>query len=1183
MWSVFGVLPPRNWADESDAESVTSIEELENEVIPIADNQLIWNDLPEGVGMKVLEFAFGDKRGWPGLGRDQQLIAWYLDGFYMCEFKTQRELYSKRAGYWKTIDASEGQVEDLIMYDNAWAFFNNGDVSWDMSLELARIVPTTRTLVPVPSVWALMPATNEMWKSIARVKGNRVEYVAHWVHSAKQKSVLMLAIKLTLLSMLCDGKIVVAVELSKVTGHTEEIQQEGRCFVMGYACDLIAQTQLDWFTTLWEGGSRMIGLFVGGFTSTTYVALGMVDWWFLLNVFIFCVECCILWALLEFVTRPLRKAGRWCVQQLYLWNGWNLAKQKRVEAVTPEDQVLITDVNGGERSIRIKFPNEGAVRTAEMAMPGSTLCASAKRPLGAIMVANETTELTLVGCFFRYHDFLVTAAHVASQVHIGQADVYLVGTETNHRGTVLLNLKRPVSVDKELFDIDENNFRCETLDVFVKRLPAKMWSALGITMVNVKKPSKYGLTITSAGFVDGVLQAGNGTTRASKTSRCELAHTATTLPGFSGSPIFSGSSVVGVHVAGSKQENTMIRIEAVKHFSPKDESWTTDDSEYRDQYKDEREDMEVRREHDEFVGVSTSGRVKFLTEKELAAAGYDMTDKVRRSDLIGLKPFNANNWGDYDDDEDDYTMYRRKRESLPPQEVVKPEGKFIRVDDRTPVHCGRMPSPNPEVVEYFETILVKLEESGYEQGKYIWPELTPAVEEKSAMKHLELYEKRCEADFAEPNEEELEFAANVILAMMPDNVFEPKVGYKSQANLMDIVNSSLVGAKKSAGRPYQAEGMPTNGDVIKNLTPAGLVELVIARWTDKIDLKLFGKAEANKLKKVKNEMIRIVAGFPLHVMVKNQALFHDMLGVAIENWMTSPVKYAFSPGNPGHCEHLMKYFEGHAVYECDKDTWDFHMFGYIFDVLTRVVLGLARQPEGMSDEEYEEWRTDARNAIEEVSSQETTYVCTSGKAFRAKRKGIMKSGWLLTIFGNSVGQLVPHVIALKRLGHTAVEILSECFKILAGGDDTLQTFPHGYDVQTYVDSMKTVGFSIEIKRHESFIGCEFFSNNFVMRDGVIAFIPVRFTKHIEKLKRVKNEHLAMALSSAMINYCWDKRFEIFDKMYMHLRKKDPLNFPLNLRKSRMLLRFKCKGMECAEECDYQDLDQVIDNLIALEA
>lgn len=437
-----------------------------------------------------------------------------------------------------------------------------------------------------------------------------------------------------------------------------------------------------------------------------------------------------------------------------------------------------------------------------------------------------------------------------------------------------------------------------------------------------------------------------------------------------------------------------------------------------------------------------------------------------------------------------------------------------------------------------------------------------------------------------PTPVEIERTVNLLESMMEENKYEPMKGYRSPENIMRIIDSNLVNERKSAGSPHQQMGMATNGDVLRKLGKTGVVELVEREWNAALRLKLFLKAEAAKRKKLNRGMPRCVTGFPLEKMIKNQALFREMLEVAVAKWKDSPVKYAFSPGNPGHCEHLSALFKGRKVVECDKSNWDYNMFDYFFVILEELVVRLAVQPADMDDEEFTQYIIDVRGAIREVA-EGAQFVFTNGEVYEVTVPGIMKSGWLLTIFGNSVSQVALDILVKIRMGMTDAEIMNAGNVNVAGGDDTLQSFTERVKLAEYKLKAADLGFEIEFKEHDSFLGSEFFSNVFKDCSGVIGFEPVRTTKHLEKLKRVKAADLPMALSSAMINYCWtDKQFNFFQKMYKHFRKINPTLYPLSLYKSRTYLRYKCKGLESGddeEDVRFELLDDVLERLVEDQA
>jgi hypothetical protein len=123
--------------------------------------------------------------------------------------------------------------------------------------------------------------------------------------------------------------------------------------------------------------------------------------------------------------------------------------------------------------------------------------------------------------------------------------------------------------------------------------------------------------------------------------------------------------------------------------------------------------------------------------------------------------------------------------------------------------------------------------------------------------------------------------------------------------------------------------------------------------------------------------------------------------------------------------------------------------------------------------------------------------------------------------------------------------------MIAGGDDVLQTFPENFDTKRYISEAKKLGLVLEpFIEHESFDGCEYFGTKYRFDEGVWKFKPVRFTKHIEALRRVKIEDLPCALASHMLNYTWDKsRFSFLEKTFRNFRKTHPQIFTLNFLKS----------------------------------
>jgi len=264
---------------------------------------------------------------------------------------------------------------------------------------------------------------------------------------------------------------------------------------------------------------------------------------------------------------------------------------------------------------------------------------------------------------------------------------------------------------------------------------------------------------------------------------------------------------------------------------------------------------------------------------------------------------------------------------------------------------------------------------------------------------------------------------------------------------------------------------------------------------------------------------------------------------------------------PGHIKHLAETFDD-EINSSDKACWDFSMYMDFFQGAAEVIKELAVQPDGMTDEEFETYKRHV-DLMTDKAGKNSRYRCTNGKVFKSQHDDIMKSGWFMTIDYNSMSQIVLDVAIKIVMGYSDDEICK--MKIVAGGDDVLQQFPKGFDKKKYISIAADLGFELsDFEVTKSFDGCEFFSNRFHKRDGVWTFVPERFTKHVEKLRKVKLDDLSGALSSHMMNFAWNtKKFAYFEKMYKVLRKEHPDKFPLSRLVSQRMLQNKLTGCEIA--------------------
>jgi len=985
-------------------------------------------------------------------------------------------------------------------------------------------------LLVIPEYEALMPL--KVFRDVADTCHtwckNMTEYKGTMGWTCQMRLRNNIALKAMIIQWMLDGKL--------VRGQSVD-------------AETVIQRQQRLWKALFENTLYVLGVLVGLISEFVGVVSGLI--FNLDNVYAQAVRDLFVLLLILYLVSMFPSICR------HAWNSWYpdfIIKESSAPSVTMYIRKRITTngichdaiVDGVEREIPENC--ECHITTEEMAMPNSDLYASSKRPLGVILVATEHTELTVLGCFFRYEEFLVTAGHVANNISSSAANVYLASfVEIKNSGTWRVD-KRCCKVSNDMFDLD-NNLYVHDADVFVVKLNPKVWAKVGITKVKVKS-SKYNLLVNAVGVQNEVLMSSSGSTKPGS-GVVELHHTASTRKGFSGSPLFSGQAVVGLHVAGCSGHNTAIRMENILDgIKVVNESNMPDDFDHVVDYKFKGRSVHFERYGDDYVAYGDDGTVHYgVSEDYYEKAKSPYQQFLDEEDMV--EPVTHRRDRRYND-ECATIAYKE----------VKPLGNYVELPGEKPIHGAKSPSPQPEAVAYLSTKEVELEKLGYDKEKYQYPVITKDSQSVSLVKHLDLFGERVKSISTKLTKSERDIVSFAVSKLVAANRFEAPIGYRTKENLVEIINSSLVKDSKSPGYPYQADGMPLNSAVLARFGVAGFADIAMQCWGNTYQNRVMIKGEPTKRAKLDAGMARIIAAQPLHKMVKDQAIFRNMQVTAVENWQESPMKYAFNPSTPGHIEHLVSVFKGLSVFESDKTNWDYMFSEEAFTLCRDIILELPVQPAGMADEEFDQYKVDMKNAIDEVI-YDGVYRCDDGRCFKSVYPGIMKSGWVLTIWVNSLAQIVVDTMIKVRMGLTVEQICSPAYKIIAGGDDVLQTFPEGFDVELYREVASTFGFGLtEFVKHDSLNGAEFFSNTLYKKSGVWQYKPVRFTKHIAHMVTVKKEDLAGCLASHMSNYCWDyEHFKFFERMYVDMRSTYPDLFPLKFLKSQRYLQFKSKGCE----------------------
>jgi len=414
-------------------------------------------------------------------------------------------------------------------------------------------------------------------------------------------------------------------------------------------------------------------------------------------------------------------------------------------------------------------------------MPNSDFYPSRKRSVGALLLSKDGSACQRTAVFWRYGDYLVTARHVADGILSGTFNVYASDVVENRNKNWFVNRKNLYKFPSDFFD-EENNLLNEipTLDLFVCEFD---WKASKLAIQKTAtRTSLYNQNVQTVGFnEDGLLVASLGLTLKGS-GPLEIHHTASTLQGHSGSPIYSGSAVVGIHVRAFKKYNVAIRIEAMLYYLQivcgGDESKIPEFEEVHgvlrvrgraskwsdllidqafDKFQDSREGVAV---------VEETGQVYYGVKNPFVSKVYDP----------------MKNWGDYADPE------------MKPYETVEEESEIVDLGfcleypRQKPVHSSitkRKTGPFAAVVSYETAAKV-----GYDKDSVSYPNTNPSNLRDSLLHHLEMSYNSFKSSIEIPADIKSK-AVKLLTERMQGAKFIMKSGYKSPANLEDYYNSRL--------------------------------------------------------------------------------------------------------------------------------------------------------------------------------------------------------------------------------------------------------------------------------------------------------------------------------------------------------------------------------------------------------
>lgn len=263
-------------------------------------------------------------------------------------------------------------------------------------------------------------------------------------------------------------------------------------------------------------------------------------------------------------------------------------------------------------------------------------------------------------------------------------------------------------------------------------------------------------------------------------------------------------------------------------------------------------------------------------------------------------------------------------------------------------------------------------------------------------------------------------------------------------------------------------------------------------------IKLFIKQEPHKVAKLREGRLRLISAISLVDQIVDRVLFGGLQEAALSNVGRTPCMIGWSPVSGGGYRAMVSRLPGRVLC-ADKSAWDWTVVGWMTDLLLDLIILLAEP--GWSG-----WETAARTRFA-VLFDDALFQFADGQQVQQQVRGVMKSGWFLTILGNSVWQLMLHFIVQRQRGSDPF-----CSVPYAMGDDTVQEVPAG--LEDYLDHLgKLCLLKPKVSEIVEFCGFEMSSR------GVW---PCYGSKHRFMLRHLDEENGVETLSSYQTLYAFDE-------------------------------------------------------------
>lgn len=271
-------------------------------------------------------------------------------------------------------------------------------------------------------------------------------------------------------------------------------------------------------------------------------------------------------------------------------------------------------------------------------------------------------------------------------------------------------------------------------------------------------------------------------------------------------------------------------------------------------------------------------------------------------------------------------------------------------------------------------------------------------------------------------------------------------------------------------------------------------------------IKVFVKPEPHKLSKIAEGRYRLISAVSLVDTMVDRVMFRWLAKAIMATVGQTPVMIGWSPLRGGY-RYLLEKFRGKKTRGLDKTAWDWTVPEWLIKDCLQVIFSLAEMP----NPRWTEWALLRWQAL----FRDAIFQFSDGTVVKQPGWGVMKSGCYLTIIINSIGQLIHHAIALRRLNKHPKSLAF----VTIGDDVTVEDFEQFPEYERIILENGALLKPSEPTAHIEFAGFVYSEEG-----GVSRAWPEYWQKHLFAASHTGPETLEALLESYMILYAHEPNF-----------------------------------------------------------